>query len=254
MFFALSKILQYIITPVVWMAIILIISFFIKKDVIKKKLRLSVMIIFFVFTNPFLQDEFMRLWEVKAIHQQDIIKPYDYGIVLTGMLTYDNQFERINFLRSTDRILQTLDLYKKGIISKIFITGGSGELLNQKNKEAEILKDYLLLLGIPSEDILIEVNSRNTYENARETVNILNSKKNDNTYLLITSAYHMRRSAACFKKQGLEFDVYPTDRYAGSRKFTPDHLFVPKVDTLQRWNVLLREIVGFITYKIVGYC
>lgn len=254
MFFILSKILHFFISPLVWIGIIIILSFVIKKNRIQQKLRITAVILFFVFSNPFIEDEIMRIWEIQTIKTENITKSYDYGIVLSGMISYDSKFNRINFLRSTDRILQALDLYKAGIIKKIFITGGSGLLFDQENKEAEILQNYLIRIGIPESDILIEKNSRNTYENAVESATILKPEKSNNSYLLITSAFHMRRSAACFKKQGFEFDVFSTDRYSGNRKFSIDHLFIPNPQTLARWNVLLKEMAGMLTYKIVGYC
>jgi len=254
MFFILSKILHYLLTPLLWIVIVIIVSFLIKNKVRQKKLRIISLIMLLFFTNPFIEDEFMRIWEIDAIKIENINKTYDYGIVLTGMISWDAKYERINFRRSTDRLMQTLDLYKMGIIDKIFIVGGSGLLFDQKNKESVILQDYLIRIGIPEDDILIESESRNTYENAREAAVILKPKESNESYLLITSAFHMRRSAACFKKQGFEFDIFVADRYAGSRKFSLDHIIVPKAETLSRWNVLLREICGFIVYKIMGYC
>jgi uncharacterized SAM-binding protein YcdF (DUF218 family) len=254
MFFILSKILHYLLTPLLWIVIVIIVSFLIKNKVQQKKLRIISLIMLLFFTNPFIEDEFMRIWEIDAIKIENINKTYDYGIVLTGMISWDAKYERINFRRSTDRLMQTLDLYKMGIIDKIFIVGGSGLLFDQKNKESVILQDYLIRIGIPEDDILIESESRNTYENAREAAVILKPKESNESYLLITSAFHMRRSAACFKKQGFEFDIFVADRYAGSRKFSLDHIIVPKAETLSRWNVLLREICGFIVYKIMGYC
>jgi uncharacterized SAM-binding protein YcdF (DUF218 family) len=202
----------------------------------------------------FIQDEFMRWWEVDTTPKSELKKTYDYGIVLTGMLSYDSKYERINFLRSTDRILQALELYKDGYIKKIFITGGSGKILNQEHKESVILYNYLVKIGIPAEDIIIEQKSRNTYENAVESAKILKPETNSDSYLLITSAFHMRRANSCFTKAGFCCDVYVTDRYAGDRRFTFDHLIVPNIHAFDRWTVLIHEISGYIMYKIMGYC
>jgi uncharacterized SAM-binding protein YcdF (DUF218 family) len=69
--------------------------------------------------------------------------------------------------------------------------------------------------------------------------------------LLITSAFHMRRAAGCFKNQGFEFDTYVTDRYSGKRIFTPD-LLVPKPEILNSWTLLVHEVGGYIIYDLVG--
>lgn len=251
MFFIFSKIFQYIFSPTIWIIVIFIVSIFIKKQKAKKVLRIIGFSMLIFFSTPFVFFEFMRVWEPKAKFKSELKPQYDYGIVLTGMITYDPKYERINFNSSSDRLWQTIELYKEGYLDKIFITGGSGEVFNQNFKESKILKDYLIKFGIPEEDILIEINSKNTYENAVETAKILKPKENRHKYLLITSAYHMRRSAACFKKQGFEFDTYVTDRYAGKRIFNGD-LFIPKSEILQNWTLLIHEVSGYVIYWITG--
>ncbi|MGZ4118990.1 MAG: YdcF family protein, partial [Bacteroidia bacterium] len=70
----------------------------------------------------------------------------------------------------------------------------------------------------------------------------------------ITSAFHMRRSLGCFNKVGIATVPYSTDRYAGPRKFEFDYLFIPNSSVMNDWNTLIHEIIGYITYKISGYC
>jgi hypothetical protein len=63
----------------------------------------------------------------------------------------------------------------------------------------------------------------------------------------------MRRAVGCFAKQGFKCDIYVTDRYSGNRKFTLDHLLVPKAETLQGWTLLIHEVCGYFIYDILGY-
>ncbi len=218
----------------------------------KKQLFIAATAMFLFFSNPFIADEFMRQWEVPAI-QQEKMHNYDVGILLTGMCTYDQTFNRINFENSSDRLLQTVDLYHKGIIQKIFISGGSGKLREPDFLEARLLYDFMVQSGIPKEDIAYEIKSRNTHENSLESAQYLQPQTSDSTFLLITSAFHMRRAAACYKKAGFECDYYSTDRLTGNRKFHIEHLIVPSVSALHRWEILLREWTGSIMYKLNGY-
>lgn len=251
MFFILSKVFQYIFSPVLWIIILFLLAIILKKPKTKKVLFIVGFSMLIFFSQPFIFYEFMRAWEIDAKFKSELKESYDYGILLTGMITYHSKYERINFKSSSDRLWQTMELYKEGYLDKIFIVGGSGEVFNQEFKESQILKDYLIKLGIPEEDILIETNSRNTYENAVEAAKILKPKENNHSYLLITSAFHMRRSNTCFKKQGFECDTYVTDRYAGKRKFTAD-LLVPKAEILDNWNLLIHEVSGYVIYWITG--
>ena len=69
--------------------------------------------------------------------------------------------------------------------------------------------------------------------------------------LIITSDYHLRRSLACFKKTNLQADPYvkkPTTKH-----FDLEYLIVPQSSSLFGWKILLHEIVGYYTYKLLNY-
>ena len=188
MFFILSKVFQYIFYPVLWIIILFLLAIILKKPKTKKVLFIVGFSMLIFFSQPFIFYEFMRAWEVKAKFKSELKKPYDYGILLTGMITYDSKYERINFKSSSDRLWQTMELYKEGYLDKIFIVGGSGEVFNQEFKESQILKDYLVKLGIPEDDILIETNSETLTKMLLKPQKSLNLRK-QSPYLLITSAF-----------------------------------------------------------------
>lgn len=220
----------------------------------KKISFITALILLFVFSNSFLFDEVMRLWEVPAVRYEDLNVKYDAGIVLGGMLGYDKILDRIQFYKGADRLLQAIELYKRGYIKKILFVGGSGSIIYKDVKEGVLVERYLLTLGIPPEDILIENESRNTRENALFSKEVLKqSLPQVNKFLLITSAFHMRRSMGCFKKVGIPVEPYSTDRFSGKRKFVIDHCLIPNAGVLASWDALTHELVGFIAYKIAGY-
>ena len=114
--------------------------------------------------------------------------------------------------------------------------------------------DYIVNTGIPDEDVDYETISRNTAENAIESAKRLSPLVSDSSFMLITSAYHMRRAEACYIKQGFKnIETYSTDRLSGERKFHAEYMFVPRLDALFRWEILTREINGYFIYKIKGY-
>ncbi len=252
MFFLISKLLAFVITPLVWIFTLLFFSVFSKNEKRKKKCLIWSLALLLFFSNSFIFDECVRLWEIPATHYEDL-KTYDIGILLGGFVKYDKKYDRLQFYRSSDRLLQTVELYKRGYIKKIFFTGGSGSVLEPDAKEGTYVKRYLLTLGIPEQDFYIENESNNTHENAVFTKQILDEKNIKGNFLLITSATHMRRSLACFSKIGIATTPYSTDRYAGPRKFDFDFLIIPNVSPLNDWSTLIKEWVGFITYKIAGY-
>lgn len=201
----------------------------------------------------FIANEVIRQWEVPTIPVEKIEKTYDYGIVLGGFNTYDNQLDRINFNKASDRLWQALMLYKQGYIRKIIITGGEGRIIKEGYTEGETTRDFLLKIGIPKEDLLIECESRNTHENAVFTAQLLGEKKENCSYVLITSAIHMKRAAGCFKKEGFNFIQFSTDRIAGPTKFLVDYCFIPESSAINLWRSLIKEVVGYLVYAMVGH-
>jgi uncharacterized SAM-binding protein YcdF (DUF218 family) len=254
MFFILSKTLNYFTMPLVIICSLFLLSWIVKSSIWRSRLFKGAFLLLLLLSNSFITNEVVLLWELPATPIHEINKTYEFGIVLTGVtkgnMTPD---DRVYFQRGADRVTHALQLYRMGIIKKILVSGGSGALLKRNRQEADEIADALVLMGMPRENILIENQSRNTYESAEAVKNILQDSLKSNQCLLITSAFHMRRARACFSKVGWRLDTFTTDFLHYERKFTPDVLFVPSVDSLLNWNIMTREWIGLVAYKISGY-
>ena len=254
MFFFLSKILAFLIAPYTWLFFGLI--FLLKKlwHTPYKKWVLGFAIFMYVISNSFLVDEVVRAWEYcdDDIYLKDT--KYDLAIVLGGMGRIDERQERFDFNSSGDRLFQTLELYHKKRVKKLLITGGSGSISKPHHREAGYIKKYLENIAIPDSSIIIENNSKNTYENAIFTKHILDSIQFKGSILLVTSSFHMRRSMAIFEKAGYKnVTPYVTNKITGPRKFEFDYCFIPNTEAVWSLNLILHEMVGYLTYKIKGY-
>ena len=255
MFFILSKTLNYLVMPFVAVCICFLLSVILRNQTWRKRFFWTGFSLLFFFSNNFIANEMMLAWEPAAIAYNDIPKTYEWGIVLTGVtVTGREPADRVYFAHGADRVTHTVQLYKMGLIKKILVTGGSGRLLNIGEREAVQFRDAMLLMGVRENDILIEVDSRNTHESA---VAVSRIAKDYNIIpgecLLITSAFHMPRSLACFRKAGMDMDYFTTDFYSHPRQFTPDILIVPRIESFIVWHKLIREWIGFIAYKSAGY-
>lgn len=253
MFFIFSKILVFLISPLTWVFSIFIWARFTKIETRRRKLVITAVVMLYLFCNCFLADEFMRTWEYTS---DDMRKSehYDYAIVLSGMITYDARLDQPIFRASSDRLWQTLRLLKTGQVDKMIITGGSGSINHPEQKEARILKKYLLKIGIPDSMVIIENESKNTRENALYTKKIIDSLHVKSKILFVTSAFHMRRSIGCFNKVGItNIRPYCTDRFSGPRKFEIDHLLIPNPEALGEFTLIIHEITGYLVYKIRGF-
>lgn len=254
MFFILSKLLAFITYPLVWMLVALSYGFYTKNRKRKKRSFILAGSLFLFFSNAVILDLFMLMWEVPG-KKAETVQHYDVAIVLGGMTEWDSHLERLSFRRGSDRLWQTVDLYLDSKVDKILISGAHGSIYEDGLKESLQLRNYLVKLGIPQQDILIETESRNTHENATFSKKILEEQlplaKN---ILLVTSGSHMRRARACFREAGMEVDTYSTDMYTGSGPYvTFERLLLPNIEVISGWNQLIHEVTGYCIYLILGY-
>ncbi len=258
MSFFLSKIIGFVTSPLVWIIVGLAVTFvlWLLKSKATKIWFLITFSLSLLFTNPLLVNTLFHYWE--KYPEQNITKhthrQYDFAIVLSGMVSKDAKHNQYNFAESSDRILEAARLFHQNKVGKIIITGGNASIHYEQPPEAAILKSFLSELGLPDSCIIAELKARNTYENALYSSRIpeLNQNKNSRI-LLITSAYHMPRAEACFRKQNITFTAHPVDFYVPFIKTDFHSIFVPSILALEKWNILLHEWIGFFYYTLMGY-
>lgn len=254
MFFFFSKLLSFLFSPLIWVLTLLIFALFKKKTRTKRKFLVAAIIVFLFFTNRFIADEFMRMWEPAHVTSTELKEHYDVAVVLGGgMITYDAKYEEITFRQNTDRIMQTIHLYNQRKVEKILISGGSGSLQYRNMLEGPLLKSFFVENGILSNDIWVDSISDNTHQNAVNCAKILNDSFPEGDFLLVTSASHMPRTSACFKEEGINCDNYPVDFNTGKRNWYFLNFIIPDLEALRLWKELIHEVSGYIIYGIAGY-
>ncbi len=157
---------------------------------------------------------------------------------------------------SFERVVAAAELYRQKAAPRIIVSSGSGSMSYPLAKEAPYSAEFLEFMGVPASVIQIEDKSRNTYENAVYTKALI---VHDGTpgragktpkIALVTSAWHMRRAAAIFRKQGIDFDPVAVDSLAQPLEM-PNDLF-PDAWALTRTTRILREIIGYVAYRFMG--
>ena len=244
---------EFFIYPFTWIVILLIWALITSNQQRRKKLLIWSIGLLIFFSNSFIVDEFVRAWEVDVIKLEEIDPDVKTAIMLGGGVYHDKENDQVKYGKNADRYLSVLEPYKQGKIEKILITGGAANFLEPWAKESVIIGRLYELCGIPKENILIEDQSMNTYENALYAKEIL-AATGERKFLLITSSSHIRRAKACFEKQGIEVQVYPAAKGVGVRRWEIEYLLVPSIDNMAKWRSLIHEWLGFVTYKILGRC
>jgi uncharacterized SAM-binding protein YcdF (DUF218 family) len=254
MFFFLSKTLNFLVLPLTMVVICFVASAIIRREPWRKRFFWAGFGLLLFFSNDFVSNSVMRAWEIDA-KPFSTISPRKVGIVLTGTThSFQQPDDRVYFKRGADRVTHTIQLYKLGLIEKILVSGGTGRLLRDDEPEANKFKKVMIMAGIPETDILLENETRNTFESAVAVNKILDSlhlKADD--CLLITSAFHMRRSLACYRKAGLDIETFSTDFYGLQDKILLTSILLPSIDGFVIWEKLFKEWTGFAAYKIAGY-
>jgi uncharacterized SAM-binding protein YcdF (DUF218 family) len=235
-------------------------ALFSKNPKIKKRSLIISISLIFIFGNGFLVNEALLWWEVPPIVPASITETYDVGIVLTGGMTsnIESSDSQIFTDKQADRFLQPLRLYKMGKLKKILISGGNTDhVIMRKDVSNETMKvaQFLEEMGVKKEDILVEKKAKNTRENALFSIEIL--KKNPqlgNKYILFTSAYHLPRASGCFQKEGVTITPFGTAYKSKARSFTFENLFMPKETSMVDAFYLTHELLGYLVYKMAGFC
>lgn len=255
MFFFLSKVLAFLAMPLTIIILLIVIGFVVKKQPVKRFFMSTGIATLLFFTNPWIYSQVLAWWETPPINYVDLQETYQVGVVLTGMLSLDALPEdRIHFNHSSDRIHHAIELYQRGVIEKILISGGAGTITKPIKKEAPRLRNFAISCGVKQEDIWVEDVSRNTFENAKYSKYFLDSAFTTMPKIvLITSAFHMRRSSACFSKQEVNHLPFPTGYQTHPRRGTPDEWIIPSTEALRWWHVLFKEWLGIAAYKTAGY-
>jgi uncharacterized SAM-binding protein YcdF (DUF218 family) len=254
MFFYISKLLAFLLSPYIWVFFLLVFSFITKVEARARKLRIFGIVLLYVCSNSFLVDECYRMWEPVTPDYDLMQTKYEGAIVLGGIGNPDLRLKKINFGFAGDRLFQSLRLYYQGRIRRIIFTGGSGSIEFPEKREGVYIKKYLKEITVPDSSLVIESDSRNTYENAVFTKKILDSLHIKGNFLLVTSGLHMRRAMAVFSKAGYNgLTPYVTNRASGIRRVTFDHLLIPNPGAIWGLELLIHEWVGYVIYKIKGY-
>lgn len=158
--------------------------------------------------------------------------------------------QQLHVNEAAERIIEGALLARRLPVARIVLTGGAANLVFNDPEGSTAVATALRGLGVDSKRILVEPRSRNTYENAVFTRDLVRPKAGER-WLLITSAAHMPRSMGLFRKAGFAVTAYPVDY----RTSGPDELLRPFGSLpagLRRLDESSREWVGLFVQYVLG--
>jgi uncharacterized SAM-binding protein YcdF (DUF218 family) len=172
----------------------------------------------------------------------------DRIVVLAGYAE-ENKFFPITTVvseRTIGSISEGLRLYRQLPDAKLIMSGGV--VREGERPLAASMSDFLQQMGVPAGDIIVEGNSRNTYENLSEVRKLIGSKP----FILVAQACDLRRAMAVARKLDMNPTPAPACYWVLPRHTYSEALIYPSTERLRRIQWACHEYVGYIWYKLLG--
>ncbi|RCW23426.1 uncharacterized SAM-binding protein YcdF (DUF218 family) [Ciceribacter lividus] len=196
----------------------------------------------------------VALQRLEAQIPRPVRDPEEVGcmIVLGGAFETEVTTTRGGFElnQAADRFVEALRLALKFPQSRILVSGGDGSFSGAYEGDAAAARRFFSGFGISESRLISESASRTTFENVVNSSRLLADPALRGC-LLITSAFHMPRSLALFRKAGIDVTPWPTDyRTSGSAILRLD-VTQPMLNA-QQTATAMREWIGLLAYYLTG--
>ncbi|MFO0694060.1 MAG: YdcF family protein [Polyangiales bacterium] len=251
MFFSLSKILDLLLSPLAWAMGLVAFGLLRKTGRWARFAPALGLGVLFVFSLEPVANALWRLLE-PAPRTLPAGATYDAVVLLGGVIEpwVSEDSGTAAYGENAERLIVTAQLLREGRAPVAILSGGRTDP-RDRVIEAHALRDQLVALGIDPSRLLVEDRSRNTRENAVETLGLA-ERRGLGKLLVVTSAFHVERARDCFRAAGRDVEMLPVD----FRSFDPTkrvpHL-LPRARHLADASSAIRELAGRLVYRLVGY-
>ena len=160
------------------------------------------------------------------------------------------EYDQISLNGSAERLTESIELIKKYPKAKVFFAGGTAESIQYPDlSHSYVAKKFYESLDVNTKNIFFDKKSRNTYENIVFAKKKFNPNINEK-WILVTSAFHLKRAISVGEKLGWEFIPYATD-YKLPKKFRLkiSFNFFSNLGSFQHSS---HEWIGIISYYLMG--
>ena len=253
--FLASKFVSIAIQPLTWVIVLLLLSLLYLPLRRKLGLRLgwtALTLVLLLGWEP-LPDALLRRLETQHPEPspQSSLQQYTGVVVLGGAAESADiwqQHHQVALNEAAERMTVPLTLLRQYPHLQLLFSGGDGELFGQGMSEADRARIFFDSMGVAPQRISYESNSRTTYENATFSA-ALPGINPAQPWLLLTSAWHMPRAIATFRKAGWNVTPYSVDFRTGAH--TPWTQY-SVVDGARKWRLALHELAGLLAYHLAG--
>jgi uncharacterized SAM-binding protein YcdF (DUF218 family) len=199
-------------------------------------------------------------WALKPIEDRFppliSLPPRVDGVIVLGGVVDESVIGRRGVPRSlaaagSPRLDAFLELARRYPMAKHVFTGGSIDLIDDRDTEADVVRRIFARIGLDTTHIIFEDKSRNTWENATFSYEMLKPDPEE-LWILITSARHMPRAIGTFRQAGWKnLLAFPVDYWTSENglSFSPVFSLGSNLDVL---GEAIREYIGLAVYRYMG--
>jgi uncharacterized SAM-binding protein YcdF (DUF218 family) len=154
------------------------------------------------------------------------------------------------FNSSVARVLAGIALARRYPEAKLALVGGEGEMFPVGFAEARATLGFVLEQGISATRIILEERSRSTHENAVFAKELIRPRPAE-TWILVTSAFHMPRAVASFRAVDWPVIPHPVDfKVDASTVWRANFNLVEGLGTATTAG---KEWAGLVGYRLRGW-
>ena len=170
-----------------------------------------------------------------------------FVVVLGGGHTSDPELPLISQIGkdSLIRLIEGIRIYRKYPGAKLILSGGA---VFDPVSEAEIMARVAREMGVPERDIILESKSQDTRDEALFIKPIVGNEP----FVLVTSASHIPRSMALFKKLGMNPIPSPIGHSVKDRQGLSPSFFFPGSGSIRNAELAIHEYLGMAWAKLRG--
>ena len=251
MYFYLSKILAPLLNLTNLLFILLIIFYLTDlKSKFRFKLFSDLILILLILISFFPLGKLGLKYLEKDYILQDKINKIDNIVVLAGSeKVFSTEItKKLSLNDGSERLISSAKLALDYPNSKIYYLGGDGRLVKSKFNEADVAKIFYSNIHLDLNKVIFINNTRNTIENLKafKNINTLNQSN-----ILVTSAFHMKRSMMIAKKLDLNIKPYAVDfRSINDFDILNYYQMFSIAENWQSFNIFFRELLGIFVFKL----
>jgi len=173
--------------------------------------------------------------------------PVRFVVVLGGSHTSDPKLSVTSQINDSSlvRLAEGIRIYRKQPGSKLVLSGGR---VFDPVPNAEVMAHIARDLGVDRDDIIVESRPKDTHDEACIMKSIVGSAP----FVLVTSASHMPRAMALFKKLGMNPIPAPTRHRVKSNQASSPGSFFPNAGDLHKSETAVYEYLGIAWTKLRG--